>query len=139
MFCLLLFVKCRCALGLLEAAQLQDCLGLWLTCELGYLVHLLCPQDIWAEREGLWSHTLWITATLYRENGTLKMKRKSSSTSLNLLWIYLITNLLSKNILICSPKNKLFKKNYCKHSSIFINFIAFPGISISEEFGGHSK
>ena len=36
-------------------------------------------------------------------------------------------------------KNKLFLKNYCKHSSVFINFIATSWDFPSEEFGGHSK
>lgn len=81
-FCPWLSVRCRCALGALEAAHLQDCPGLWLTCELGCLVHLLWPQDIWAEREGLWSHTLWITATLYRGKWDPEDKeKKRSSTS----------------------------------------------------------
>ena len=79
--------------------------GLWLTCKLGYLLHLLCPQDIWAEREGLWSHTLCITATLYRGKWDPEDEEKKAQVHhLNLLYIYSNNQSAFKNILICSPK-----------------------------------
>ena len=73
------------------------------------LVHLLCPQDIWAEREGLWSHTLWITETLYRGKWDPKDEEKKALVHhLTLLYIYSNNQSAFKNILICSPKINSF-------------------------------
>lgn len=83
--------------------------GLWLTCELGYLVHLLCPQDIWAKREGLWSHTLWITATLYRGKWDPVDEEKKALAHHWICYVStLITNLLLKIFLYVLQKINSF-------------------------------